>query len=343
MEGVSDAYRILILTDHSGHSQENSVYALSKELSIHSRCARLDIASRGNSRNDAFFVERSTSSLWAAEVGADFDYDPDGNTFVNDVKLVDVTDYDIIFMRLPRPVSDNFLKWLEKTANNAVFINRPGGIIKTSNKRYLLHFPDLCPPIAYCKSVEDVLRFADRFPIVLKPLREYGGKGILKINGSVLDDGNAKYDTETYLRSIKKELEADGYLAMKFLKNVNQGDKRIIVVGGEILASSLRLPAEDSWLCNVAQGGTSVPSQVSDEEIVIVKEINDKLESEGILIYGVDTLVDDDGKRVLSEINTLSIGGFPQSQEQSGKPIIRTTIDKMIKYTDRKNAYHSSY
>ena len=121
---------------------------------------------------------------------------------------------------------------------------------------------------------------------------------------------------------------------MKYLKNVSSGDNRILVVGGQIMACSLRIPPEGSWLCNVAKGGKSVKSIVTKEEIEIVKGLTPKLISEGVFIFGVDTLEDDDGNRILSEVNTLSIGGFPQAQKQSGKPIIKMTINKIFEYAD---------
>ena len=73
---------------------------------------------------------------------------------------------------------------------------------------------------------------------------------------------------------------------------------------------------------------------MTNDEINIIEKINKDLIRKGILIYGVDTLTDDDGKRILSEINTLSIGGFPQAQSQSGRPIISQTIKKMFKYVN---------
>ena len=118
------------------------------------------------------------------------------------------------------------------------------------------------------------------------------------------------------------------------MKNVTQGDKRILVVGGQIMAASLRLPAENSWLCNVAQGGTSVTAQLETEEEAIIKTISPRLEAEGIFIFGADTLVDDDGKRILSEVNTLSIGGFPQAEKQTGRPIVRETINKIVNHKE---------
>ena len=219
-----------------------------------------------------------------------------------------------------------------------MIVNRPSGIIRTSSKAFLLEVAEVCPPIRLVRSVEEVLAYAQEFPLVLKPLREYGGKGVIKIKGQDLDDGNQIYDAQKYLQQLRPVLESEGMLAMKFLKNVSQGDKRIIVVGGEIMACSLRLPAADSWLCNVAQGGTAVAATAEPEERELVATIHPKLAAAGVLIYGVDTLVNDDGQRVLSEINTLSIGGFPQAEQQQGRPIIQPTIDKIFQYADAQFA-----
>ncbi|MFT5832963.1 MAG: glutathione synthase [Cognaticolwellia sp.] len=324
--------RFLVLTDHSSHSSENSVYALMAKLSQHSQCIKLDVASRGNSANDAFFQNCDSTNLQAVEVNTDFSFDKSGKQFIENTQPVDVQDYDVIIMRLPRPISDYFLNFVTELGKDKVIINHPKGIQQTSTKAFLLNFLEICPPIRLCHSIDEILTFAIQFPIVLKPLKEYGGKGILRIDGDVLNDGTTDFDTIPYLENMKSYIETEGFLAMEFLKNVSQGDKRILVVNGQILASSLRLPAENSWLCNVAQGGRSVPSKATPEEIEIINTISPKLLEAGILIFGADTLVNNDGKRILSEINTLSIGGFPQAEKQTGKPILQQTIDGIINY-----------
>ena len=124
---------------------------------------------------------------------------------------------------------------------------------------------------------------------------------------------------------------------MKYLKNVKQGDKRIVVVNGQILGASLRLPADNSWLCNVAMGGSSNITQVEKEEEEIIRIINPTLSDKGIVMYGVDTLVGDDGKRVLSEINTTSIGGLPQIAAMNNLPLLERAIDLIWEfYNDKK-------
>lgn len=327
-------YNVLVLTDHSGHSDQNSVYALIREMNNHEQCSTIDIASRGLENNDNFFSDIDVESLYGVRVGEDFQYTEDGTYFSEGLMRLYLEDYDLIFMRLPRPISDEWLLWLDANRGTSVIVNNPKGIIKTSSKEYLLSIPEVCPTIRKISSIEDAISFSEKQAVVLKPLREYGGKGVVKIEGEKIYEGEVGYDRDQYLESIKEAIETDGYIGMKYLKNVSQGDKRILVVGGEIIAASLRLPKAGSWMCNVSQGGKSVQTEITPEEKLIIETISPQLIKKGILIYGADTLVDDDGKRVLSEINTLSIGGFPQAQAQSGRPIIKQTIDKIFEYAD---------
>ncbi len=329
-------YKVLVLTDHSGHSDQNSVYQIVRQMTRHPRVESVNIASRGINENNAFFALQENGQLFTKRVDESFSYSPTGESYYP-INQVNPDEYDLIFLRLPRPISDIFLITLEDIFKNAAIINNPSGIIETSSKEFLLQVSEWCPPLKLCSSIDDVMAMLERFPIVLKPLRDYGGRGLLKIKNGVVDDGNDIHDVDEYLESIKDQIEAEGYIAMKYLENVTQGDKRVLVVDGEIMAASLRLPAPDSWLCNVAQGGTSIPSEADADEIQLIEGITPILRSKGIFIYGVDTLVDDTEKRVLSEINTLSIGGFPQAEQQTGRPIINSMIDKMINYCDERS------
>ena len=153
------------------------------------------------------------------------------------------------------------------------------------------------------------------------------------MNG-VLNDGKEDHDIYEYLEKIKTIITSEGLMAMKYLTNVKLGDKRLLVVGGEVLAASLRMPAKGSWLCNVSMGGLAQIAVADEDELDIVRVIDPFLSKNGIFIYGVDTLVDDSGKRTLSEINALSIGGFMQAEEQTGKPILQISTNKIFNYAD---------
>ncbi|MDG1718047.1 MAG: glutathione synthetase [Saprospiraceae bacterium] len=330
------SYRILVLTDHSGHSDQNSIYAILNQMKDHPRCQSIDVVSRGLEENRSFFDDMQIDSLLGVSVTNEFRYSKTGNSFKTSLSKLLVKDYDIVLLRLPRPISDEFLNWISEVLSHTYIINNPKGIIKTSNKKYLVNFPEICPDVRLCHSIKEIKEELAKYPIVLKPLKEYGGRGLLMIEDDTINDGNNEYDTHDYLAAIEGKIIKDGYLSMRYLRNVRQGDKRIIVVGGVIMAASLRLPKEGNWLCNVSQGGKSVASKVTAREQEIIDQLNPILESEGIFIYGVDTLVDDNGERVLSEINTLSIGGFPQAEVQSGKPIIKKLIDKIFEHADQR-------
>ena len=308
----------LVLTDHSGHSDQNSLYALVNTLVADPRCSRVDVASRGNAANADFFSGVGAQVMGFA-VGDALHYSPDGGGFAGRGRNLALREYDVIWLRLPHPIPDAFFGNLASRIPSAppLVVNDPEGIATTSTKAFLTRFGEWTPPTRLVHSESEARAFAREHPIVLKPLRAFGGLGILRIDRP--DD------------PIRADF-SEPYLAMKFLRNVSQGDKRILVVNGKILAASLRIPPAGEWLCNVARGGRSVAAEVSPEEAAMVAAIGPELTARGICFAGIDTLVDDDGKRVLSEINTLSIGGFPQAEVQSGRPILQLAIDELFSY-----------
>ncbi|MDG1435073.1 MAG: glutathione synthetase [Saprospiraceae bacterium] len=327
-------FKVLVLTDHTNHSAENSMYAMLQSMIRHPGPSQVDIATRANESNDFFFKNFMDKKLSVCKVDVYFAFSPEGKSFQKMVRKESLHNYDVVWLRIPPPLPKPFLIFLKHKFPQIIFINDPDGIYETGSKEFVLNFPEVCPPMKLCQSVEDILAFGNQFPIVLKPLREYGGKGIVKIDGEKVWEGKTETSLSDFLLKIKNSnIE---YLAVKFLKNVSQGDKRIVVVNGKIIGSSLRLPAKDSWLCNVAMGGNSVSAEVDDDEIKIVERINPMLSKLGIVMYGVDTLVDDDGKRVLSEINITSIGGVIQMERQQGASLVKRTTNRICDFIKKK-------
>jgi glutathione synthase len=326
--------KMLILTDHSNHSIENSLYSISHALRKHPLCAQIDIASRGNRVNDVFFDKHSSENLFVTRVEDDFAFHPNGDCFTNDLKKISVHDYDFTWLRLPPPLTEGFLFFLKNRFPEMLFINDPQGIFKSGSKSFLVEFEDLCPPMKICQSIEEIINFKNQFPVVLKPFRQYGGRGIVRIDGDRVWEENEEMSISDFFNKIKhSKIE---FLGVKFLKNVSRGDKRIVVVNGKIMGASIRFPAKDSWICNVSMGGNSNYAEVTDDEIKIVNRLNPVLSQIGVVMYGVDTLEDDNGKRVLSEINTTSIGGIPQIEKFAGKPVVQETADLIWAYCINK-------
>ena len=164
-------FSILVLTDYSAHTDQNSMYALTSEMATHPACKVLHVASRNHPANEHFFNACSSTKVMAHSIDGQFNF-TNAEKYRQQLKEQDATTYDVILLRIPRPVADEFFLFLENTCRNAIFINRPSGILKTSNKGYLMTFSKLCAPMQLCHTIEDVEDFARHQDIVLKPLEE---------------------------------------------------------------------------------------------------------------------------------------------------------------------------
>lgn len=321
--------KMLMLTDHSTHTAYDSVYALPREISAHSDNIEVYAASRAISA-EHFICESDKIDCFL--VDEQFTFQERERYFnIESMESRLFADFDIVFFRLDRPITDDYLRYTRKLAPDAKFVNSPEGLIRTASKSFLENFRELCPPFIIANSLEDIYEFNKQFPVVLKPLDGYGGGGLIKI----VDFDDIYVESEHLLgsdarRHLEEMTNLYPLMAMKYLQNVNMGDKRIVVVAGECLGAVLRVPKQESWLCNLAQGATSAPAEITPEEQIIVEKVDQVLSDEGITLYGIDTLVDDDHKRVLSEINVTNVGGFVQIQETSGRPVLKESAQLIL-------------
>ncbi len=322
-------FKFLVLTDHTHHTPQNSLYGICRELHQQDTVDKVVVASRGYGRNRAFFEGDFSQTLYGSPVGPDFRFFFD---FVIHSRLeIYITEFDFVLLRLPQPIPSSFLHNIGQYSPEHRIINQPLGVLETSSKAFLIHFKHLTPPIHLCQSVEDIQDFGQAFPIVLKPLYDYGGRGIVKIDQQQVWYGNeGPIAWETFASDFRSSPQT--YLAMKYLSNLQAGDKRIVVANGQVLSSTLRYPPEGSWLCNVSQGGKSESSEMTNEERLLVKQITPVLQERGIFIYGLDTLMDEKGRRVLSEINTLSVGGLAHQDDAQTVRITRKFVRLLMKY-----------
>ncbi len=331
--------RLLVLTDPKGHSTENSLYALLQSLHQLAPQHPIAIASRSEASNHSFFTGQQAQKLTVVPMTAHFSYASAQQAFSQEQQSSNPADYTAIWLRLPPPVDRGFLAFLEASFPNSLIFNQPSGIWESGSKGFLTHFPDICPPMQLCTTLADINAFRQRFPIVLKPLRNYGGQGLIKIAGEEVWVGKEKQSWNQLTQQLRASHKI-AYLGVKYLTQVQQGDKRIVVVDGQVIGASLRLPAADSWLCNVAMGGRSVAATIDEDEKRIVARVQPVLAELGVLMYGIDTLVGDDGKRCLSELNTTSIGGLAQMAAQLELPLVEQAAELIWQYIYRKLSDH---
>ena len=303
--------KLLVLTDAGTHGEYESIYELLRELNRRVECKSIFVVSRHTTENQEWFLRFDSEILYGKYVDEDYYFDQELSWYASKSPL-SILEFDYVLLRLDRPLTNRNLFSLSSRLKHTVILNDPRGIVKTSSKEYLLKLPELTPPIGIVESIEQIRELNKQFGIVLKPLEGYGGKGLIKI------DNNEIYRETSRINSIDElnQLLTEGkYLWMKYLKNVTKGDKRIIVAGGKVVGAVLKLPANSSWLCNLAQGGSIQTAKVEEKEYEIIESLTPHLDKEGVCIYGLDTLVDDSGERILSEINTLNPGGITQMKK----------------------------
>lgn len=332
---------ILILTEHRSHTRHNSLYKIAVAIWQHPAVENVFVASRNDTNNADFFAGQSTASLRGILVDETFGFPADG-FFETRSQEISLTDIDALFLRIPHPINLTFFDMISDRFSHIPIINHPKGVLTTGNKAFLLTLdPTYTAPMALCETWEEVVEFSNQYDCVLKPVQSYGGRGIFRIVGNEVNDGDKSISFETLAQLVKASKQP--FLAMQYLRNISQGDQRIVVVNGEILTTSLRIPSEGGWLANVAQGGHSMPTVIDDRAKAMVSYLSPILKANGIFYYGLDTITNDDGIRIISEINTLSIGGIAPVEEDTNQPLSARFAQLFIKYIqDFPRSYSSS-
>lgn len=323
-------HRLLIVTDHLTHSISNSLYELAPALQHAGPDCEVWVCSRGSKDNEAFFAGEHVDAVVASPVNDQFSFQNDGSSITRTSVKLSLQGLYAILVRMPQPLNPAFLLSLAKIVPAQKIVNDPAGTIETSSKAFLMNVAHLCPSPQMCYSLQQAIDLSHQYEIVLKPLYSYAGKGIVRLSTRFYWVGDKRYDIERVY-----ELLPDIYfpmLSMRYLSNVSFGDKRTIVVNKQIMGSALRMPPADSWICNVAQGGHAVISEIDEAELLMEQELTPLLYNKGVIMYGFDTLVDDNGLRVLSEINTLSIGGLGPIEEMSGLPVLKKAAELIWDY-----------
>jgi len=327
-------YSVLVLTDHKTHTSDDSIYNLLTCLNNSEWCKSLYVSSRGVDENKSFYSQPDEFQVKARVMDEHLNFLNGDSWFNNNNNNNELNEnVDVIIIRVDHPVSDSFLISLKKAFPTSLFINEPEGIIKASGKEYLLQFPALIPYSRLLKSVREVIELSRERHIVIKPLKGYGGKGILRMNPSSFFIGNEEFPLSVAKETIQLAIKMDGgVFVTEYLPNVFEGDNRVLVVNGSVIGSVLRVPKSNSWVCNLSQGGKALPSKVSLEEIEIAKILSEKLNKIGITLFGFDTLVGNDGKRVLSEINVTNVGGFTQLKDNGDEDVFNKVSSLLLSY-----------
>jgi len=323
--------RILVLTDHANHSVQDTLYPWLRSLNRRPEVAAVEVMSRAQPENAGIFQTFEGHVGLAGRVDEYFYPAKRAVYFSKKARLVSIQDYDWVLLRIPKPNPAALFEYLEHIVDPDKLLNRPSGILEVGSKAFLQQYPEIAPRMSLCHSLAEVKAESQRGDVVIKPLFESGGKGIVRVKAGMIQDGSRSWTWDSYQTILEPMLE-EGVMVVEYLQRVGEGDKRILLANGQVLGSSLRLPAPGSWLCNVSQGGSSHSAEIDADEQAIIDRLLPDMTAKGIMMMGLDTLVNNKGRRVLSEINASCPGGWYPTEITTGQPVVERLTEETLHY-----------
>ena len=196
--------------------------------------------------------------------------------------------------------------------------NRAAALREHPEKLAILEFPQFIGPTLVTRDEGDVKRFhAEHGDIILKPLDGMGGMGIFRVGPDGLNLGSI---VETLNRGGATTL-----MVQKYLPEITQGDKRVLVIAGKPVPFCLaRIPQGSEIRGNLAVGGKGVAQRLSARDREIAEHIGPLLAARGLLLVGLDVIGD-----CLTEINVTSPTGFAEVTQQTGFDVAAMFIDAL--------------
>jgi glutathione synthase len=212
-----------------------------------------------------------------------------------------VSDVDVVLMRQDPPFDIGYITatyLLERIANETLVVNDPRSVRDAPEKLFVLDFARFMPPTMIGRNLEEIRAFHARHgEIVIKPLHGKAGEGVFRIGR---DGTNLTTLTELF-GTIWKE----PFIAQAFLPAVAEGDKRIVLVDGNVAGAINRKPMEGEFRSNLAAGGTAQQTELTDREREICDALGPELKKRGLLFVGIDVI-----GGFLTEINVTSPTGI---------------------------------
>ena len=222
-----------------------------------------------------------------------------------------LTDFDAVLMRQDPPFDMEFLyaTYLLELAEGqgARVFNRPAAVRDFNEKLSTAKFPQLAPPTLVTRRDHLIRDFLAVYgDIILKPLDAMGGSSIFRVREG---DPNLNVIIETMT-----QLGCRTIMAQRYIPEITQGDKRILLIDGEPVPYALaRIPKAGETRGNLAAGATGVARPLSERDREIAATLGPELRDAGLFLVGLDVIGD-----WLTEINVTSPTGFQEITAQSG-------------------------
>ncbi|WP_029085988.1 glutathione synthase [Brevundimonas aveniformis] len=217
--------------------------------------------------------------------------------------------FDVVLMRQDPPfdmayVTATYL--LETVHPKVLVVNDPAEVRNAPEKLFVTAFPGLQPPTVISGDPDILADFHQRHgDVVLKPLHGAAGAGVMRLKA---DDRNLESLVETF-----GAINRDPLVMQAFIPAVSEGDKRIILVDGEVAGAINRIPPKGHVRSNLRVGGTAAPAELSQRDLEICATIGPELRRRGLMFVGIDVI-----GGYLTEINVTSPTGAQQLKQFGG-------------------------
>jgi len=218
-------------------------------------------------------------------------------------RTIDLSDdIDVVLMRQDPPFDLGYISathLLERIQHETLVVNDPAAVRNAPEKLWVLDFAQYMPPTVITRSLGVAREFlAKHGDIVVKPLHGFAGGSVFRIGA---DGRNLASLMELFNRTYREP-----HVLQKFIPEITEGDKRIVLVEGEVAGAVNRVPGEGEIRSNLAVGGKAAKTELTDIEREICAALGPQLRRLGLLFVGIDVI----GGKWLTEINVTSPTGI---------------------------------
>ncbi len=231
------------------------------------------------------------------------------HAILGEFQEVDLADFDVVWLRQDPPFDMHYITTthlLDMVHPNTLVVNDPFWVRNYPEKLLVLNFPDLTPPTTIARDLETIKGFkAKHKDVILKPLYGNGGAGVFRLGP---DDRNLSSLHELFTGFSREPL-----IVQKFLPDVSNGDKRVILVDGEPVGAINRVPAAGETRSNMHVGGRPEKVGLTERDLEICAAIGPLLREKGQVFVGIDVIGD-----YLTEINVTSPTGIQELERFDG-------------------------
>ena len=233
-----------------------------------------------------------------------------GNHFtLGEPRRLELAEIDVVMLRQDPPFDMAYITTthlLEQLHPKPLVVNDPAEVRNAPEKLFVTGFPELMPPTLIASNREDIFAFRKAHgDIVIKPLFGNGGADVFHIRP---EDDNLNALLEMFTRIYREPI-----MVQRYLPEIRQGDKRIILIDGEPAGAVNRVPPEGEARANLHVGGRAEKSGLTPREEEICARIGPELAARGMIFVGIDVIGD-----YLTEINVTSPTGLQEIDRFDG-------------------------